>query len=283
MVDPATVSTTDFVVTNDECGQGALAANASCRVEVAFRPSTMGAKSAILSVPTHGCGGGPIQARLAGVATLGGPGLVISPPEVDFAEGYQRCLTGGAVLRVSNGGTDPIGPIDVTLVDTFEVWNNHCYHATLAAQEVCEIQVGFPRWNPGTFSADLLVSAAGQEARAKLRGTVDPSYDPSFATPADFPLTVVGSASAPVEFVLQNPAGAPTTAFAVTVTNVAAGDFTIIDNGCDQPVAGGSSCRLHIAFAPTSTGVRDASLNARGMACGSGATTLQLHGVGYVP
>jgi hypothetical protein len=283
MVDDASVSTDEFVKTSDTCTGHTLAPDTTCQVQVAFRPYSIGARTAILTVPTRGCGGGPATAPLAGTGTAPAGRLVISPLEVDFGPGYERCRSGATVLRISNGAAEPIGPVDVTLADTFEVQNSHCYHITLAPQEACEITVGFPRWNPGKFSADLVVSAPGREARAKLRGEVFPSVDPLFTGAPQFPQTMVSAASAPVEVTLLNPGGAPTTTFTVTVTNVAASEYRITDTNCDQAVPGGSTCRLHIVFVPASTGVRNASLNASGATCGSGATSLQLQGVGVAP
>jgi hypothetical protein len=62
----ASVSTSDFVITDDRCSGPTLAANTSCEVKVAFRPQSPGARSALLTQVATGCGAGAAQATLTG-------------------------------------------------------------------------------------------------------------------------------------------------------------------------------------------------------------------------
>jgi hypothetical protein len=278
-VDGVVISTDQFILTANECRGRALATAQSCQLSVVFKPSSLGSKSAILTVTTRGaCTPGSIQAALLGTGVDAGGGLVINPSVVDFGD---YCSSQPAVFRVSNIAANA-GALQVQVTGPFGISSNTC-NGALQMGKTCEVEVRLLNQGFGPVTGQLMVStASGRILNASLSGRVPGMADPALVAPA-IPSTTVGQKSAPVEVVVSLPVGAPAAKLFATITNVAAAEYTIIDNDCSQSIAGGTSCHLHIVFAPADTGVRNASLIVTAEGCPGGAGALQLTGVGLAP
>jgi hypothetical protein len=66
------ISNTDFLVVKDDCGQTTLQPSSTCEVQVAFKPISLGAKSATLTATAAGCAAG---VALTVAVSLSGSGL----------------------------------------------------------------------------------------------------------------------------------------------------------------------------------------------------------------
>jgi hypothetical protein len=272
----AYVSTADFVVVKDGCGHQTVAAHGACQVQVAFRPQGPGDRSAILTLVAAGCGAGSIQATLTGSGVAAVPGLAISPMVVDFGD---YCSSKPTVFRVSNVGNETLWPFTVESSSAaFPITKNGCV-AALSPGMSCAVEMQFRNEGFGPVAGTLTVSASGTKATARQRGM---ALGEAGATviPPQIPATPVGQKSAPLEFIVQNTAGNSALKFTGSISSVAALEYTVIDSDCDRPVPRGSSCRLHIVFAPAAIGVRYASLNVTTDDCPGGFASVALFGVG---
>ena len=277
----ATVSTTEFVLGGDRCSGQTIPPGGTCELGVTFRPSSIGAKTAVLTLAATDCGAGQVQAALSGTALAADTGLVIEPGSGDFG---QLCVPGGIVskgFRVSNLGKVTRGPLAVTVQGPFKILTNSCDVVTLQTGGSCTLSVSSAATVPGPQQGKVSVTAPDTELVAALVATADPHTDLAVAlSPTGFGAVPVGQTSAPVEATIFNSPGSKATGILTfSISNVAASEYTITENNCTAPLPGGSSCRVVIVFKPAAPGVRLASLQVQGGLCG-GAGFAALDGTG---
>jgi len=274
-VGQATVSTESFVVVSNRCNGVGLDSGQVCTIEVAFRPSTIGAKSAILTVPAEGCGAGPMQAALQGFCVDGG-GMNLTPTDVEFGD---SCSAKPATFTVTNPGADPGGAVTVTISGPFAIVSNDCVGALKPAQS-CQVRVEYRPTTTASSRGSLVVTwAIGNTVTANLSGKGRSQLEPVLGPLPQFPATLVGQTSAPVELVVDNPSGAPAAKLTSTFTGIAAAEYKLIGSDCGT-IAGGAACRLRIAFTPAAVGVRNATLLITSDACPNGSVAVPLTGAG---
>lgn len=109
----------------------------------------------------------------------------------------------------------------------------------------------------------FLIAGAAAIAVATL-GTTPASADPGFrADPGEvlFDFVPVGQTSAPRTVALYNNGTSETTFGALSIVGSGSGDFLLIEDGCSgRTIASGGGCAVKVAFRPTATGTRLASL-----------------------
>jgi len=117
----------------------------------------------------------------------------------------------------------------------------------------------------GGGGGSSLVPAGGTSAvdstgspRVVITYTVPISISPSSI---DFGSQAIGSTSAPRTVTLSDTGSAPIAVESVSLVGANLGDFVISADGCSgKTVAAGSQCTVQVAFAPTATGARFATL-----------------------
>jgi len=88
-----------------------------------------------------------------------------------------------------------------------------------------------------------------------------PAAQVSTAT-ANFGNQAVSTTGAPQTIVVTNVGNAPLTVSAVTLTGTHWGDFSLLSNGClSGPLAPSATCSVTLAFAPSASGARAATLS----------------------
>jgi hypothetical protein len=155
-----------------ECDGQVLADGDSCVVSVTFAPSSIGAKTAFMSVPNDSHA--PVIVELSGTGTA--PDLTLTPAVFDF--GIQAPGTQGAAqsFTVENVGTATasLGGVEIVGSDPsdFAIAAGNC-GATLAAGAACEVSVRFSPLSAGAKSALLSVSSEASDSpdQAILTGT----------------------------------------------------------------------------------------------------------------
>jgi hypothetical protein len=126
---------------------------------------------------------------------------------------------------------------------------------------MCTIQVQFAPTTVGALTGSLSIydNAAGSPQVVSLSGTgVWPvGFNPTSFT---FSNTAVGYSSAAKQLTLTNNQSVPVSLGTSFAGNNPA-DFAIVSGGtCSGSLAAGSSCTIMLAFKPTSTGTRSATL-----------------------
>jgi hypothetical protein len=172
------VQAADFTQTNT-CPTGAatLDPNATCTINVAFRPTAAGARAATLSI-TDNAPGGPHTATLGGTGFQPvAPNVSLSPASLTFAAQGITTTSAAQTITLTNSGTAPltVSGVSVTGAQSSDfAQTNTCppATATLAPAGTCTISVTFTPTGAGARSAGVSISdsAPGSPHTAALSG-----------------------------------------------------------------------------------------------------------------
>lgn len=171
--------TGDFNITANGCA-GAVAAGASCTVQVAFAPSALGTRTGSLVITSTAVGSPILTATLSG---FGLPNITITPALIDFGSidvGFPRT---GPPVTITNNSTHGIALSGFGATGDFS-WASTTCGSTIAAGAQCTGSITFkptatgPR--TGVFSVTTndvpsLLSVQLQGSGADFNVTVAPS------------------------------------------------------------------------------------------------------------
>jgi hypothetical protein len=240
----------DFTFTTT-CG-ASLAAGASCRYTLRFRPTAIGPRSAALSISNSDVAG-PQAIALSGNGVA--PGVVLSPSALTFSSALN-VTSAAQTVTLTNSGTATLTINNVTLGGTNPnqfARVNGC-GATLAVGASCTISVTFrpTTANPATKNATLTVNVAAPAVSqtATLTGTVVvPAYTVSPAA-VDFGLVPLNTTSAAQLVTVINTGTAALTINNPTLGGTNPNQFARV-NGCGATLAAGASCTISVTSRPT--------------------------------
>ncbi len=259
-----TVVVTDFTET-DTCTASTIAPGATCSLSVAFLPSAIGARSSVLTLFAN-IAGGQATAMLAGTATA--PSAVqLTPTSLVFPSTSLSSISPPQNLVLQNTGGSTITIQSVTLVGTdFQLPLNTC-SASLAPSTSCTLSVTFSPSAIGARSATVtVVDSLGTQTAALSGIATSPATDALSSTSLSFPVTQVGSASAPQQLILTNAGDVPLTLITTAVTNSSSiltatinPDFSAT-NSCGNSLAAHSACAITVALNPHTVGLATATL-----------------------
>jgi HYDIN/CFA65/VesB family protein len=207
----------DFTVASGQCAT--INAGTSCNVNISFRPSVAGNRSAVLTV-TGNAANSPQTITLTGTGQASAVSL--SPASLDFGSQNQGSTSAPTQATLTNSGNESLTITSITSSGDFSQTNN-C-GTTLAASASCQIAVVFTPSTVGSESGTLSI------------------VDNAAASPQAIPLTGTGTAP-PVSIGTGNggsvtstvPSGQPAT-FNLTLTGSAAfsGNVTLACSGAPQ-------------------------------------------------
>ncbi len=134
----------------------------------------------------------------------------------------------------------------------------------------------------------ILCSCGDSGAHPDARSRDAPSRDAAQGAPslridrtsAMFGSVTLGATSPPATFTISNAGTAASGAMGIAITGAAAASFTVATTDC-AVLAAGATCTIHLAFAPASTGMAQATLAVT--ADPGGALTAALEGSGTAP
>lgn len=270
----------DFSQTNN-CGTS-VAAGAKCIINVTFKPSATGSRSAslVLTDNNNESSGSTQTLALAGTGTA--PVASLSPATLAAFAGQQvGTKSSPQTVTLSNTGTAPLTISGVTLggTDSADFTETNTCSASLAAGSECTISVTFAPAADGSLSATLTVTdnnnaVSGSVQTVSLSGTgTGPVVKLSVAS-LSFPDENVGAAS-PVQPVTITNAGTS----ALALTSIAtSGDFAV-SSPCGSSLAAGDSCTVNVTFKPTAIGSRTGVLTVTDNAAPA-TQTVSLSGTG---
>lgn len=260
---------------------GVLPAGTTCTVSVRFAPTSVGMKTAILTVG---------DGRVSATAALTGEGILvdnvatISPSVHDFGLWPIGATSTPAMFTITNIGGIPLGSPTIAFAGAnptdFAVESGTTCTSALAAGASCTIAVHYKPLAAGDASATLTYATnPGGTVSAGLTGSAPTGTAllPVAPGAGAFGDIAVGQTSAPVVFTLSNPSPWNTGAIATGIVGANPSDFAIVASTCTA-LAPGETCTVSVAFGPTATGARSATLSAKG-AIGTFASP-QLTGTG---
>ena len=212
-----------------------------------------------------------------------GPGnLTLSASSLAFGSVAVGSSSAGQTLTVTNSGTGSTAVlIAVGGADPLDFTRSSGCGFSLAAGKSCSIAISFRPTTAGARTASLLVgglTAASQQTVALTgTGTGGPQLKLS-VTSLSFGSSNVLTATAAQTVTLSNTGTGALNQLFIALAGADPRDF-IGTTTCSSTIAAGASCSVSLAFQPTATGARSATLEVIGASTGT-TQTVALTGTG---
>jgi DNA-binding beta-propeller fold protein YncE len=253
----------------DGCSNLIVDPGVSCTIDVEFTPSSLGGKSAALSIPSNDLDS-PATVALSGNGT--DPDQSVSPALIPFGSQLVGSASAARTVTLTNGADatseDVIGTATIVggNANQFSIATDDCSNTTVAIGAACEIAVRFAPSSTGAKQASLSIPSDDlpiSPATVALSGTgtePDESVSPSALRFGGLP---IGENSTTRTVTVANGADA-TAALQVGSIALAGPDpdqFDVVfDNCSNRAVEPGERCQLGLRFAPTAGGSASASV-----------------------
>ncbi len=276
---PGGPNASDFLVSGNACPTATIPAGASCTFAVSFRPTASGLRNATLTVADN-AGGSPQTIIFSGTGTVPpGPAVVLNVPSVTFGNQQLFTTSGTQTVTVTNGGGTALDITSVTPTGTnagdFILTGNTCSNQQLAPGVSCTFGVAFRPTAVGARQAEITLVTSAGTVTLLLSGTgVTPAVGLSAAS-LDFGPQPLNTQSAAQTLTLTNNGTSSLAISAIVLGGDNAGDFILGANTClAASLVPGGKCAFGIAFKPTATGARTATVTITDNAAGSPRTVL---------
>ena len=268
----------DFTET-DNCAGQHIVAGGSCTINVTFTPTTIGTRSANVTV-TDNAAGSPQKVPVNGTGLA--PVVNLSPTSLAFPTQAIGSSSASQNVTLKNTGQAPLTISGIALAGAnpgdFALTNN-C-GASLTVNASCTITATFTPTAAWSRSAAIMLTdnAMGSPHVMGVMGNGASGGVASFSpTSLTFAARLMFSTSAPLPVTLTNTGTAP-----LQIANiVAAGDYAQTNN-CGTSVAVGANCTINVTFTPSLTSTRPGWVNVI-LADPAGIQTISLTGSGAAP
>jgi hypothetical protein len=221
------------------------------------------------------------------------PAVTLTPTSLSYGSQLVGTTSGSQTSTLRNSGTGPLTITSIGLAGTNSgdfAESDNCPVAplTLAVNATCTLTVTFSPTASGARSASVSIAddAAGSPHSLGLSGTGSQPAPAVTLNPTgiSFGNQRVGTSSGNQSVTVSNTGTAPLSISSIGITGTNSGDFS---QGNDCPtvpgtLAAGGSCTIQVAFTPSATGSRTASISIADDASGS-PHTAALSGTGTQP
>ncbi|MCZ6725984.1 MAG: choice-of-anchor D domain-containing protein, partial [Acidobacteria bacterium] len=274
-----------FVIEANDCDGKTLGADASCSVELAYRPSEPARHQATLRIRAPALRQRR-EVRLTGAALA--PRLVVSAALLDFGRVVQYG-THERSLKLSNSGSAPLRLESIEIEGgggAYGISDRGCPRE-LAAGADCTLGLRYSPSGLGGTEAKLRLrsNAAGSPLLISLLGTATALPKPGIAVePGElrFEALPVGERSDILTLKVYSTGGARLELGGYELLGENAGDFRIVPASCEglKSLQPGSDCTIGVRFRPQGAGRRRARIVVRHGASG-GSSRVELRGEGF--
>ncbi|MFN2613422.1 MAG: choice-of-anchor D domain-containing protein, partial [Actinomycetota bacterium] len=163
---------TDFVKSGDSCSGTHIDPGGTCAVQIAFRPTAAGARTATVSIADN-VTGSPQLVALSGTG-IGRPAIAAAPGSLAFGSAYPGTTSASQRITVSNPGSAPNGPLTVTKTGAaYAVVNDTCSTNTLSPGGTCVVDVTFTPTTSGLNSGTVTIASSVSPRAVGLTGYGD--------------------------------------------------------------------------------------------------------------
>jgi len=246
-------------------GAFTVAPGDSSRMTIQFAPVTAGNKNATLRIQSNDPDTPALDVAFSGTGLLPPyPIIVASPPSRDFGSVAVMASTsagvwvrnaGGVVLQVS--ALSLLGP----QAAEFAVTSGGAF--SVASTDSVQIGLAFTPLTLGSRSATLRIQSDDPQTPALDVALSGVGLRPVIAvspTGCDFGGALLGSGAAMQVLEVRNEGNEVLAVSQTSITGAGAGNFAITSGGGPFSVAPGSSATVSLRFAPSSAGVKTATL-----------------------
>ncbi|HVA64917.1 MAG TPA: choice-of-anchor D domain-containing protein, partial [Terriglobales bacterium] len=230
----------------------ALAAGASCVLQVRFTPSAAQTSHGQLSFNDN-ASDSPQQVNLRGTGQ--GALALISAETLHWGNQAVGSSSSTQTLTLQNGGNIPLAVASITVSGPFSLVSGCA--ATLAPGTLCGLHVQFVPQVPGPAAGALTVTDNAPDSPQQVMLSATGQGAVALLSPATltWAAQALGTASPAQTLTLQNQGNIPLALNAVGVT----GPFSLV-NGCGASLAPGAQCALQVQFTPLAPGPAAGSL-----------------------
>jgi uncharacterized repeat protein (TIGR01451 family) len=245
----------DFVVTSNACTNAVLAPSASCSIDLAFKPTAIGARSAVLRISDDSAGS-PHDVSLSGTGTA--PIAQVAPTSIDFGTVNTGSSSAHRTVTVTDTGNQALAITAAAITGPnaadFAIAADSCTTPGLVGPGAsCTMELTFSPAAPGGRSAtlSLTTNAAGSPQTVSLWGTG------VAAASADLAVSISASPNPAktgqrVTYTITLLNAGPSTATAILINDTLSSQSTFVSatitgGSCVTPVKGASgvvSCSL---------------------------------------
>lgn len=266
---------------------GAVAAGASCSLQLTFTPAAAGARNGTLTI-MHSAAGGSSTVTLAGTGNPAAAAANFSPAALSFSQTINTTSNAQAVTLTNTGGQPlTIGAVTLGGAGMAEyaiaAGTTCTAGATVNGGASCVVQVSFTPGAIGARPASLSIahSASATAATVALNGTGSAVPQPAVSLSAaslTFAAQSVGTNSVAQTVTLTNSGQATLTLTNLSAGGAAAAEFMRAGTcAAGTSIPAGGTCTIQVAFAPAVIGTRTAALTVASNAS-NGDATLALSG-----
>ena len=262
------------IETSSTCRAGStLTPGASCRVNLSFRPTTIGAKSSALTI-AHNAAGATSSVPLTGSASLPPtPSITVSPAAITFPATTAGSASAVYSVTAANTGTAALVFSAISTAGTnandfrIEPTSTCSVTSGVAPGASCRVDLTFRPTVLGSETASLVLThnATGGSSSVALNGTATAAAAPTIALSANslsFGPLEVGTQSALRTITVTNVGSG-----VLNISTLAAGGSHVADfsrsGSCQAGMslsARGGNCTLVFSFSPTAVGTRTSNL-----------------------
>ncbi|PYV35050.1 MAG: hypothetical protein DMG22_03695, partial [Acidobacteria bacterium] len=244
----------DFTRTTN-CGSS-LAAGAQCAINVTFKPTASGSRTAAVTV-TDSATGSPQTATLSGTGVTST--ATLSPTSLTFGSQPVGATSTTQAFTLTNSGNVSLAITSIAISGDFAQTNN-C-GTSVAAGANCTINMTFTPTATGTRNGTLTVTdnATNSPQTASLTGTGTTSTAALAPTSLTFASQQVGSTSLAQAVALTNSGTTTVSITTIAIAGANPGDFGQTNN-CGNSLAVEGNCTINVTFSPSATGTRTATL-----------------------
>ncbi|MFO0600581.1 MAG: choice-of-anchor D domain-containing protein [Myxococcaceae bacterium] len=228
---------------------------------------------------TGGGGGFPADSGVGSDAGISG-----TPAGHDFRGVVTNTPSSAFTFTVTNDGTAPTGTLTVGLSGAnsgdFSISNNTCTGA-LGASGSCTVDVTFTPSALGARAAALDVSGTpGGMLSFSLAGIgIAPATLSLSPMTKDFGMVTLGSASTAQTFTVTNTGGSTSGLPGVMLSGANASEFILSNNTCLASLSPSATCTFQLQLAPSTAGVKAATVTVSGTPGGTANATLSGSGL----
>jgi hypothetical protein len=261
-----------------------LAPTTSCSIDVTFKPTAIGARSATITIGHNAMPNTSVLSLAGTGAAAPVPAVGLSATTLAFGNQTVGTTSAAKSVSISNTGTASLvlGTITATGTNAADFAPSKCSGSTLAPGASCAVDVTFTPAALNARSATLSIpsNASGSPHGVALSGSGVAAPAPAVAlNPTSLAFgnqTVGGSVTKPIT--LTNSGSA---ALGITSIATAGSGFTSAHN-CATTLAAAASCTISVTFAPTAAVASAGTVTITSAAAGS-PHTVGLSGTGTAP
>jgi hypothetical protein len=273
----------DFGLPSNSC-LAQLAPASVCTFTVNFSPSLPGTRIGAVTITSTNSGFIPVIVGLTGNG-LPTAQLAASPLQLAFPSVITGANSAPLQITVHNPGTGTLLGLNFATVAPFSVGSGTC-PTNLTAGATCIVPVLFSPHVTGPQSGAVQITSTSlgvPSITVALTGTGlgAPAFTWS-PTTLTFPPTSLLTAAPPQTLTLSNLGGANIAGLTLAITS-SSKDFAIASTTCGSSLPAGATCTAQVAFTPSLSGGRQATLTASSATPGVLAKSVALSGTGLTP